>query len=89
MTPVLHIHAQSHWHDDATIIGTRDALRALRVAIDTALTGDPGHADVFCADGEGYAVRVLLRDRGPDDPAWRDARLPYVAAMARGGEAAI
>jgi hypothetical protein len=53
--PWLHIHAQSHEHSHATIIGTREALIAMRDAIDRALTDKNGETEMkaMAGDGEG------------------------------------
>ncbi len=57
----LHVYAQSHEHDEAYLIGTRDALVQLREAIDIALSNKARRresvsvADFFSSDGEGYS----------------------------------
>lgn len=56
--PILHVYGQHCEHDEAFIIGTRDALLALRAAIDASLTQDHAAADVYAADGEGYDLIV-------------------------------
>ena len=58
--PLLHLIAQTAWHDPAFIVGNREGLKRLRKAIDTALLR-PGawtRADECAADGEGYGVHV-------------------------------
>jgi hypothetical protein len=55
----LHIYGQHYWHSPATIRGNREALLALKAAIDVALEGSEGEAVVFASDGEGYAVNVV------------------------------
>lgn len=75
-TRYLHIYAQAFWHEEAVIVGNRDALLALADAINVAvLSGDSGteSMEAFTADGEGYTVRVRLMDYD----GMRKLRLPY------------
>lgn len=71
----LHIYPQSHAHAPAEIRGTREALLALRDAIDRAMAHPNGEAEfqAFAKDGEGYGVEVR---RVPRDALHR-SRLPY------------
>lgn len=56
----LHIYAQKRWHDESYIAGTREALHALRNAIDCALNKNAtATAESFCCDGEGYKIHVI------------------------------
>src|SRR5690625_4592809 len=55
----LHIYAQTCWHDDAYIAGTRKGLEDLRDAISRALSGRPSIMQAFTGDGEGYDVYVF------------------------------
>jgi hypothetical protein len=56
----LQIYGQGAWHGDASIAGTREALTALRDAINSVLeTGKEEKALFFSSDGEGYEVRVI------------------------------
>jgi len=76
----LHIYAQKVWHDEAYIAGTRDALHALRDAIDRALIRNaPAVAEAFCCDGEGYRIHVV-----PTTEEQADAMpVPYTDECAR------
>lgn len=56
---VLHCYAQHSWHTEAYISGTREALEALRAAIDRALVDEVSECQAFAADGEGYTVYVV------------------------------
>jgi len=56
----MHIYAQDAWHDNAYIMGDREALAGLRDAIDTALRDGIGAGTVVASDGEGYDVVVRL-----------------------------
>jgi hypothetical protein len=58
----MHVLAQSIWHDAAFLIGTPDALKALRDAITAALVTGTGNVKTFANDGEGYTVYVVSRD---------------------------
>lgn len=61
--PWLHIYPQGHEHGPARIMGTRLALIGLREAIDQALIQNrDGEAEGMTADGEGYPVRVTIRN---------------------------
>lgn len=60
MDPLLHLYTQAHWHDAGHVVGDRAGLTALRDAIDRALTNKAAAAHVSAADGEGYAVVVIL-----------------------------
>ena len=55
----LHVHGQDAWHDDVVVVGTLESLELLKIAIDLAIEGGYGKADLFCNDGEGYKVRVV------------------------------
>lgn len=56
--PWLHLYGQYVEHSSAAIIGNATGLKTLRDAIDKALEGQTGDADVFCTDGEGYGIKV-------------------------------
>lgn len=58
--PLLHIYGQHFYHTPATVRGNRQALEALRDAINAALEAKSGQAraSVFAADGEGYGIDV-------------------------------
>lgn len=75
----LHIHAAEEPHEEAYIVGNRDALVALRDAIDRAvMSGRPEYARVFTADGEGFAAVVVpMQDM-------TDMAVPYANAKGVG-----
>ena len=56
--PWLHIYGQFCQHDEATIIGTKESLMALRDAIDAAVADGRAVAEMVAADGEGYGLRI-------------------------------
>jgi hypothetical protein len=69
----LHIYEQEHEHNSAQIIGTRNALAALRCAINEAIYDDCGEAEFFPTDGEGYSVLVVQAT----DAEMRTLPVPY------------
>jgi hypothetical protein len=72
--PLLHMHGQPSWHDDAFIVGNREALLMLRQAIDKALETSTGEMQPFVSDGEGYDMHVYLET---DPEYWDEASFPY------------
>lgn len=66
--PIVHILPQAMWHDEAAIIGNEEGLRALRNAIDAALTREVARAEVFADDGEGYHAVIVRRHDMSDAP---------------------
>ena len=78
----LHIIAHGGNHDPAFVVGTAEALTALRDAIDAAIAN--GHALVrtYAADGEGYRLAVMVETEegmadvpfGYTDPDFADGR---------------
>ncbi len=80
VSPVAHLHAQGHPHDEAYMVADGPGLRAIQGAIAQALDAADGigNARVFTADGEGYDLVVVLS--GPHELA--SAELPYVEADA-------
>lgn len=56
---ILHLYAQNHWHSPAAISGSHEGLRRLRDALDAAMNGGSGRAEVMTDDGEGYVVAVM------------------------------
>jgi hypothetical protein len=54
----LHVVPQYTYHADASIVGTREALVALRDAISYALKCGEAQMDTFASDGEGYTLTV-------------------------------
>ena len=77
--PLLHVYGQGAWHDDVHLVGTADALRALQDAITRALVNGLDVSDVFCADGEGYDLRIIVATPEEMD----DYALPYTDDVAR------
>lgn len=72
----MHVYAQSHEHAPAEIRGTREALVALRDAIDRALKHPNGEAEcaAFACDGEGYGIEIRRVPRS----TLQGSRLPYL-----------
>jgi hypothetical protein len=76
---VLHLYAQDSWHDPAYIVGSRQALQALRDGLDVALRGDDAQVQVMVNDGEGHTVHVTIVDEALSDRL----NLPYIDCIAR------
>jgi hypothetical protein len=72
-TSCLHIYAQALWHDEALIIGDREAIEKLREACDKALLEGKAKESFMVSDGEGYDLYIAIED------GIRDANfvLPY------------
>lgn len=79
--PVLHLYGQDTWHSDAFIVAEKDALLALRVAIDAALECGVGKAALSPNDGEGYYLHVVLKEcmerMSLPYPGWEKGRDPW------------
>jgi hypothetical protein len=76
---ILHIRAERSWHDDAYLIGNREALMQLRAAIDEALSQGVGFAFVMTSDNERYTTAVFLNDA----PAYTDELACQEAPLCR------
>lgn len=80
MKGLLHIYGQQWWHNDAHLVGTREALADLRDALTAALeSGEPERVEVFANDGEGYGAWAILVD---EEQMGRMA-VPYEDEVAR------
>lgn len=82
--PLLHVYGQRAWHDEVYIVGNKQGLEILLVAVKQAIKESRGEADnlVFTADGEGYGVIVLRRD-DPWPKGWSRVALPYTGDCAK------
>lgn len=60
----LHVYSPWTWHDDARLIGNREALEALQEALTHVLAGQ-GTAilQTFTSDGEGFDLEVRMVTR--------------------------
>ncbi|NMC34571.1 MAG: hypothetical protein GYA36_19285 [Veillonellaceae bacterium] len=77
----IHLYGQSHEHDEAYIVGNREALEELVRRIRQVLDYPPPAESLmaaFTGDGEGFELRVVLTADG-DMPNWL---LPYYDEMA-------
>lgn len=63
MPKFLHVYAQPGFHEEAYLVGNREALAALRDAIDRALHNERAALGAFTTDGEGYTV-IVIADSG-------------------------
>lgn len=86
MNGVLHIFNQYQQHDEAYIIGNKEALTALRDAINQALENEKGLGAtdfdecVKTVDGEGYQVLVVRNDDDWQAESWQNLQFPYKIA---------
>lgn len=81
----MHVYGQRAWHDGVVVIGNRQALEVLQIAVKQALKdGRSKTPAVFAADGEGYGV-IVLRWDVPRPEEWAHLTLPYTADCARDG----
>jgi hypothetical protein len=78
MTSFLHIHGQEDNHHPAHIIGTRDELLKLKIAIEKAMYF-PWQSEAFVIDGEGYYVNIIALDDATYEG--KDVPLPYFHQM--------
>jgi hypothetical protein len=81
----LHVYSPSMWHDEGGIVGTRDALVLLRVAIDDALTNGKSTIETFAADGEEYDLHVVCVE--PEKIV--RVQLPYVNPIAHSDDSGM
>lgn len=79
MNNILHIYSQEIWHDSAHIVGTKDALIALRDAIDLALKENKSMFESFTNDGEGFPVIINLLD----EKTLAKLSVPYIDEIAK------
>jgi hypothetical protein len=75
---VLHVYGQHSWHDSAYVVGDKNALMALRDAIDEAIKNGIGKAHVFVADGEEYTLNVVEKN----SDSMENMSYPYIAEYA-------
>ena len=71
----LHIYSQYAHHCEAIIVGDREALIALRDALNQALTQGAGTSAAFTNDGEGYFACVRIASAGE----MQTLTMPYTA----------
>lgn len=83
----LHLYPGAHWHDDASIVGTREGLTELRDALNAALQDGNAVASAVVRDGECYCVFVHV----VEFDEMKKMALPYTdeAAMELEGSDAI
>ncbi len=78
--PLLHIYPHAHPRSKIEIIGTKNALRALKDALDAAIKSKDSMAcapNFYDKDGEGYGVMILCNDEPWDSRVWAETCLPY------------
>lgn len=79
---ILNVYGQEAWHTEARIVASRDALEALKKAIDRAIyygyaemRGDIGNP-LYSSDGEGYDLQITCLG-GWNDKRWKKHRPIY------------
>jgi hypothetical protein len=77
MENILHIYSQVDWHDEAYIVGNPAGLKALRDAIDEALSDRVGTADAYVNDGEGFRTIIINHDKPYASEDWNKVLVPY------------
>jgi hypothetical protein len=80
--PLLHVHNQSFQHDDAFLIGNRQALEMLKASIEEALKVKECSLNLYTADGEEYFLHIFCDDSEWQGERWQNALLPYTAPEA-------
>ena len=75
--PVLHMHGQEFWHQEAYIVANRLGLEKLKTAIEEALADGASQAAEMASDGEGYDLCVQFIDNPWNSEEWEKAALPY------------
>ena len=61
LSKYLHIYAQSAWHDDAYLVGTKSSLIELRNMIDKVINENMfDNSTFFVNDGEGFYLNVAM-----------------------------
>lgn len=82
---ILNIYGQEFWHTEAKIAGSKEALEALKEAIDCAIKNGKSAIEnsekekepLYASDGEGYAVEIYCLPSDFLDPAWKDWEPEY------------
>jgi len=77
--PILHIHGQEFWHQEAYIVANRQGLEELKTAIEQALNEGLSHVAESVSDGEGYDLYIQLIDSSWKSEEWEKAALPYTS----------
>jgi hypothetical protein len=81
---IMNIYGQYAWHTEAKIVASRDALEALKKAIDRAIyygyaelgSGNSAGEALYASDGEGYKFQIWCFG-GWDDKRWQDYKPEY------------
>ncbi len=80
--PVLHLHAQRNWHDEAYIVANRAALEKLKSCIEEALQKGQTCGLFYPTDGEGFHLHVLMDNADWQSESWQRRALPYTDEIA-------
>ncbi len=74
----IHIYGQPMWHCDAGIVANKEALVAMRVAIDKALIDNEAIVSTMTDDGEGYDIIIVCKEDN-----WDEVAFPYTDEIAQ------
>jgi len=81
MMDVCHVYAQPGEHASARIVGSRDALESIAMAIQEALnTGYAAAIELMAADGEGFQLDVECDEADWQSQEWQARPKPYAIA---------
>ena len=77
---ILNIYGQEYWHTEAKIVGSKEALEALKEAIDRAIKNSKSvlgggitiDKALFASDGEGYELELYCLPCDPLTSDWND-----------------
>jgi hypothetical protein len=85
--PMLNLHPQPSWREDAHIVANRAGLELLKTQIEEVLAVDSGRSRIehefTSSDGEEYALEILRVDEPYEDSTWLRAAVPYTEKSAR------
>src|SRR3990172_7671329 len=78
---LLHVYSPYAHHDDAVIVGNKEALIRLGGLIERAIHHGIAKSDtMMVADGEGFTLRVVLLDEQfVGGETWQQLMVPYRA----------
>jgi len=82
---LLHIYGQRAHHDDAFIVGNRNALIQVKKAIEKALSREEGAEGIIAVsvnDGEGYDLEIIMDNSDWIKGRWSKRAVPYTADYA-------
>lgn len=73
---LMHVYGQYVQHDEVLIVGNKERLLELKLAIERALIEGEGKCESTVTDGEWFDTYVIMLD---DKKVWENMALPYSA----------